>query len=369
MESRLMEVAVKFLTNKFVFWPLTAIILFTFSNNFRVRGLTDLRVELREEQQKSAASGVDANRSETNSVGALDGLVVAEDWSSDLTLAEKYALTRARISSDSDAADHFSLAAASEIEPIRVTTFDASRLTRGSLDQPKIRSVLTRIFGAADVVAVQGIDARSPSLVSEIVHEINFDRDRLDIIMGPAVGSGSRPSHFAFVFSKDRIETDHRQVYTVDDPQDLLQYEPLVAWFRVRGLPHDRAFTFTLVNVFSDHENVSKELSLLPAVLESVMRDGRNEDDCLLIGNFGVSSNVRKGLLEAGLRSVSNRFTATNHQADYVDCLVPSIATSEILPDATVFDFLRELNLSLGEAKAISEHLPLTIRFQPVESR
>jgi len=42
---------------------------------------------------------------------------------------------------------------------------------------------------------------------------------------------------------------NRRSIYTVNDPDDLLHREPLVAMFRVRGPPPQEAFTFVLIDV------------------------------------------------------------------------------------------------------------------------
>ena len=62
-------------------------------------------------------------------------------------------------------------------------------------------------------------------------------RWRLRLHYRTACGSYARHSEqFAFIFDTQRVETDRFQLYTIDDPEDLVTREPLVAWFRVKGV-------------------------------------------------------------------------------------------------------------------------------------
>ena len=65
-------------------------------------------------------------------------------------------------------------------------------------------------------------------------------------------------------------------IYTVADPQDLLHREPLVATFRVRGVPSHEAFQFKLVNIHTDPDETKTELDALGDVFV-VLRGGDRE--------------------------------------------------------------------------------------------
>ena len=79
--------------------------------------------------------------------------------------------------------------------------------------------------------------------------------------LGPRVGRNTNRQQFAFFFNKQTVEIDRQATYTVADPHDRIQFEPLVALFRARTMNADTAFTFKLVNVHLDPFNTSEELS------------------------------------------------------------------------------------------------------------
>ena len=90
------------------------------------------------------------------------------------------------------------------------------------------------------------------------------------------------------IFDRASVEIDRTQLYTVDDPDDLLHREPLVGWFRVRGPPPDQAFTFSLINIHTDPDEVQHEINVLDDVFRAVRDDGRGEDDVILLGDLNA---------------------------------------------------------------------------------
>ena len=120
--------------------------------------------------------------------------------------------------------------------------------------------VLAQVVRRFDVVAIQEIRSKDTPILPPFVELINADGRQYDYIIGPRQGRTSSKEQYAFIFDAMRIEYDRDSIRTVDDPDDLLHREPMVANFRVRGLPASEAFTFTLVNIHTDPDETDTDL-------------------------------------------------------------------------------------------------------------
>jgi endonuclease/exonuclease/phosphatase family metal-dependent hydrolase len=184
---------------------------------------------------------------------------------------------------------------------LRIGSFNLQSFGDSKLKQTLVVESIARIVRQLDVVALQSIQSRQLNLIPELVDKVNQSDRRYEYCIGPRVGSEGKQQQFAFVFDTDRIETDRQMLYTVDDPEHLLEFEPLVAWFRYREAPWNQAFTFTLVNLWIDPLNEDRERKLLPDLIHSVQKDGRQEDDIILCGDFGCSSQQLTSLKNIGM--------------------------------------------------------------------
>ena len=89
---------------------------------------------------------------------------------------------------------------------------------------------------------------------------------------------------------RQTIELVQGQYYHVSDPDNVLANKPLVGWFRTKPADADQAFTFTLVNIDFDAESRADEASQMAQIFRAVRGDGRQEDDVILAGEFGLAA-------------------------------------------------------------------------------
>jgi endonuclease/exonuclease/phosphatase family metal-dependent hydrolase len=254
-------------------------------------------------------------------------------------------------------------------EAIRVATFNIQVFGTSKLGKPDVVEALVKIVGQFDVVAIQEVRAADPTVVNQFVSLINATGRRYDAVVGPRLGRTSSKEQYAFIFDTTRIEVDPSSVYTVDDPDDLLHREPLVAGFRVRGPPPEQAFTFTLINIHTDPDETDQELDALDDVFRAVRNDGRHEDDIILLGDLNVDDSH---LGELGMTSditwvIAGTPTNTRRTRQYDNVLFQRQATVEYTGRAGVFDFASEFQLSMDAALEVSDHLPVWIEFSPYE--
>ena len=251
---------------------------------------------------------------------------------------------------------------------VRVASFNIEVFERDKSENLAVLQTLASLLAQFDVVAIQGVAATQSQTIGHLVDIINSSGRTYDFVLGPRVGRDELTARrFAFVFDHARVEVDKKELYTVEDPDDLLRWEPLVAWFRTRNAHPQDAFTFTLVNVETDQHEKERENSVLGGVFREVRNDQRQEDDVLLAGCFRMSCDQ----LCQQPNSVPNSDWAA---FDDIPTTAKGIAqddnimscrnfTDEFTGRTGVFDFLRQLNLSLDQAEEVSTHLPVWAEF------
>jgi len=149
---------------------------------------------------------------------------------------------------------------------IRIASFNIQVFGNTKANEPPVIRTLAEIVRQFDLVAIQEVRSKNDYLIPNFVRRINQpDRPgqpgrHYDYVIGPRLGYTSAKEQYAFIFNTDRVELDPQSVYTVGDPDGLLHREPLVATFRTRGVDPQRAFTFTLVNLHTDPDQVPEEL-------------------------------------------------------------------------------------------------------------
>lgn len=254
-------------------------------------------------------------------------------------------------------------------ETVRIASFNIQVFGQSKLDKPQVMDKLAQIIRKFDVVAIQEVRSVKDNVLPQFVEQINATGRHYDYVIGPRLGRTDSKEQYAFVFDKDTIEVDRQQLYTVQDPDDLLHREPLVGWFRVRGPPADSAFTFSLVNIHTDPDEVKSEVNALASVFKAVRDDGRGEDDVILLGDLNASDR-QLGLLGqiSGIQcAIVGIPTNTLQTKQYDNLIFSSTTTREYMGRSGVFDVVREFNIKTEDALLISDHFPVWAEFSVFE--
>ena len=254
-------------------------------------------------------------------------------------------------------------------ETIRIASFNIQVFGEEKALNKDAMEVLARIVRNFDVIAIQEIRCKHQDLMPEFVQKINATGKNYDYAIGPRLGDTSVKEQYAFVFDSESVEINRSQIYTMEDPENWMHREPLVAQFRVRGPAKSEAFTFTLVNVHIDPDVVVKEINVLDNVYRAVRDDGLNEDDVILLGDFNVDDKHFGELADIpGMVCVINgQPTNTVLKAQYDNLVFNEMATTEFAGRQGVFNFTKEYGLSLEQALEVSDHLPVWAEFSIYE--
>ena len=252
---------------------------------------------------------------------------------------------------------------------IRVASFNIQVFGTTKAKKAHVMEILARIVREFDVVAIQEIRAKDQSLLPYFVELVNATGRHYDYALGPRMGRTSSKEQYAFVFDSASIEIDRTQLYTIEDPNDLLHRPPYVGWFRVRGPPPESAFTFTLVNIHTDPDETDQELDALDDVYRAVRDDGRMEDDVIILGDLNVDDRHlgELGTVPGITWVIGGTPTNTRGTAQYDNLVFHGKATSEFTGAGGVYDFMRHYNLTVEQALEVSDHLPVWGEFSIFE--
>ena len=253
---------------------------------------------------------------------------------------------------------------------IRIASF---KMNANSDPAIALRSLelLTDLCSQFDIVAFQEINSQSISLLEQIGQRANAKSGgaiQFRAISDVAkVGPGN--PLFVILYNTATLDLDFANWYSVNDPDGLLTREPLVGWFRTRGVDSEEAFTFTLANIQLDDHRPDLELAYLGDLFRAIRQDGRGEDDVIITGNFNAGDRGLSAMRErAGLTwVVYDTATSTDKESQYDNLVFAQNATVEFTGQGGVFDFLSAYNLPLADANAISQHMPVWAEFSTIE--
>jgi endonuclease/exonuclease/phosphatase family metal-dependent hydrolase len=257
---------------------------------------------------------------------------------------------------------------------IRIASFNIQVFGDEKARKPYVMQTIALAIRNFHVVAIQEIRTQDSYFLDNFLRTyVNADGQHYyDYVIGPRLGRSNSKEQYAFLYDTTAVEVNRQSIYTVNDPQDLLHREPLVALFRVRGPAPTEAFTFLLVNIHTDPDETKEELDTLADVYRAVRQASGGEDDVIILGDLNVDDRHlgRLGQIP-GVRPIVTRvFTNTRQNALYDNFVVHQPSTAEFTGRWGVFDIRQLVNppLTTDQALEVSDHLPIWAEFSAYES-
>lgn len=252
---------------------------------------------------------------------------------------------------------------------IRIASFNIQVFGTSKASKPQVMDVLAQVVRKFDIVAIQEIRSKDQTIIPRFVEQINSTGARYAHVLGPRLGRTSSKEQYAFIFNTDTIEVDHSATYTVADPNDVLHREPLVGLFRARAPPGTNPFTFQLVNIHTDPDEVKQEVDALANVYRAVLADSTRERDVIVLGDLNASEYQLGGLgqIPKITTAITGEKTNTRRTKSYDNLVFQGDETNEFTGRSGVVDLLREFNLTEKQALTVSDHLPVWGEFSIVE--
>jgi endonuclease/exonuclease/phosphatase family metal-dependent hydrolase len=254
---------------------------------------------------------------------------------------------------------------------IRMASFNIQVFGDAKASKPYVMATLAAIIQNFHIVAIQEIRTQDDYFLDNFLRTyVNQNGRQYDKVVGPRLGRSNSKEQYAFVYDTATIEVNRHSIFTLNDPDDLLHREPLVAMFRVRGPPPEQAFTFVLVNIHTDPDETDTELDALAQVYQAVRRSARGEDDIILLGDLNVDDQHlgELGRLDGVRPVVRGVFTNTKQNALYDNMVLHQSSTSEFSGRWGVYNVEQLHGLSRDQALQVSDHLPIWAEFSAYES-
>jgi len=274
---------------------------------------------------------------------------------------------------------------------IKIASFNIQVFGNAKASKPHVIDTLAQIVSRFDVIAIQEIRTQDDHFMTKFVTRIyQLTGRRYDSRVGPRLGNTRSTEQYAFLFDVDRIEVSPSQVYTITDTDNLLHREPMVAMFRVRGVPENREFTFVLINTHTDPDVADDEMDALAKVYSVVRRQwigSEQEDDVILLGDFNTAipaatsgSLGRRGRSLTpqdlfGLGQIPGIYPVVRSEPTNVirnkihdNILFHHPSTTEFTGQGGVYDIGALHGLTLDQVKQVSDHLPVWAEFRVYES-
>jgi endonuclease/exonuclease/phosphatase family metal-dependent hydrolase len=259
-----------------------------------------------------------------------------------------------------------------EANTVRVASFNIQVFGSSKASKPQVMSMLAEIVRQFDVVAIQEVRSKDQTLIPNFVRQINADGAKYEFVLGPRLGRTVSKEQYAFIFDSEKIEVDRSSVYTLSDPHDRMHREPLVALFRTRGPSSSEAFTFKLVNVHTDPDDVPEEMAALADVYRAVANDGDGEDDVIMLGDFNTSEKKLYQVAQVSptiTTALADVMTNTRGTKAYDNLIFDGRHTSEFLGRSGVLDLVSVFKSTQEEILKVSDHLPVWGDFSAYENR
>lgn len=251
-------------------------------------------------------------------------------------------------------------------------SFNIRDFGRAKMSNEDVLPILVDIGRRFDLLAIQEVSDISQTTINRYVDMLNENGMSFAYVLGPRQGDPavSQKEQYAYIYDSTKLEVIGES-FVAPDPERYLQRSPLVTTFRCVETTPDKAFTFSLFNIHTDYDIVTKELLAMQVIVQNVVRQMPHEDDFIVLGDLNAApKRFSQYPCLANQVAVIPDDTATNTRGDrnYDNILFDASRTQEFRGNHGVFDFMAVYGLSYQQAKAVSDHLPIWAEFSIYES-
>ena len=256
------------------------------------------------------------------------------------------------------------------VSTVTLASFNIQSFGPTKMGNATVMAILVDVVRHFDIVAIQEIRSLDQTIVERFVQQINAHGAAYRYVLSPRLGRGSYQEQYAFIYNTRRVALVPGSVYTVMDERDDFHREPMVATFYARTDQSTRPFTFTLVNIHTDPDDVSAELSVLDDVVQGIRRLSP-EDDVIVIGDLNARPERYGHLLHlpsVGWALRDGQATNTRRTKSYDNLVFDQSQTVEFTGRAGVIDVESVYQLDRAAALKVSDHLPVWAEFYAAEN-
>lgn len=262
---------------------------------------------------------------------------------------------------------------------IRIATFNIQAFGESKASNPNLMQALATIVSSFDLVAVQEVRSPQAMPVARLLDLINRSGGHYEATLSHPIGHTSHKEQYAFVWDTTRIRLVPDSSYVVNDSEDRMHREPMVASFETR-VPTAQGrlpFRFTVINAHTDPDEVGarnpeSEMNVLDDVFVRVREyefTAHREEDFIMVGdlNVDVAHLGELGQIPGVVSLAGNQPTNTLGTKNYDHILIDRNTTAEFTGRCGVIDYQRDFGLTSEQALQVSDHRPVWAEFSIYE--
>jgi len=258
--------------------------------------------------------------------------------------------------------------AAAAPKPIKVASFNIQVFGETKRSKSDVMAILVEIAAKYDILAIQEVRDDTETTVDYFVDAINSTSGaRYAALSGPRLGRTNSKEQYAFIYNTAKVQYLANTAYTYADPGDHLHREPYIARFR------SGQFTFVLVDVHTDPDDVANEIAALDDVVKDALRHFPGEGDVITLGDFNADCDAfNPERHSTALQGPAYRWivpddadtTVATKPCAYDRIVIRDAATSQDWRgDWGIERFDNEFHLTPAQTKAVSDHYPVWAEF------
>lgn len=254
---------------------------------------------------------------------------------------------------------------------ILIGSFNMQRLGPSKLADSWVMEKFATIIRRFDVIALQEITSKDQRTLPQLLEYVNAGGGRYSYAISPRIGREATGYYeqYAYVFDTNRVRGGDKFCYVVQDDADMLHREPFVGRFET--ISNDQSFSFTLINIHTDPDEIKTELDVLADVFVNVRQFEYPEDDVILLGDLNAApAQFQKLGRIPGFAPLIQGVPTNTRKSNTIDNFVlDRQAVREFTGRAGVLDMEQLFQIQMADAGRISDHQPIWAEFTINEVR
>ncbi|XP_035229581.1 deoxyribonuclease-1-like [Stegodyphus dumicola] len=257
--------------------------------------------------------------------------------------------------------------------PLHIGSYNIQTLGKKKFQNIDIMLTIEKIISRYDLMLVMEVMTSESHFMEKLLRDVNAFRPPGAVYnMTLSESHPQTKEHCAFFYRVDKLQIARMESYT--DPAEQFYRKPFFVLFNSPTLRDMKRFG--VIGHHAKPSQVVKELNGLADLYDRV-REKYFIEDVLLMGDFNAHctyvkekewENITLWTRQEFTWPIGSHIdTTTNYKSCALDRFVyagENMNTGVILSSARVFDFRQELDVTLNEARDISDHWPIEIKIR-----
>ncbi len=256
-----------------------------------------------------------------------------------------------------------------------IGTFNIQMLGRAKLANPSVMQIIVEMIRRFDLIAIQELRSTEQIIIPKLVEMLNSNGLKFGYFVGERQGYSDSKEQYVYIFDTTKLQLLAEPF--VAQTQTPMHRAPLVAHFQATQVPASQAFTFTLLNVHTDPDEVVQksskrnELLTLKQAIDYARTAIPNEDDIVVLGDFNAPTDHMAKYFPWFASPIyvvkDDWVTNVRENRNYDNIVFDARYTTEYDGRCGVFNFKREYQLQEQDALQVSDHFPVWATFSIFE--